>query len=137
MFRLVFLMLMSAYGKAAVMAAEACRENPVAGPRAAWEDAVQVCLETESTRKKGCPRSTFLGLCQAGLVKGVPAGEYTRSVKNGRYGEQAVALLREDARWADRGPDLWRAVMAGEEKKANSQMEVVIGLWRARLIVEG
>ena len=137
MFRLVFLMLMSAYGEAAVRAVEACQVNPVAGPRAAWEDAVQVCLGTESTRKKGCPRSTFLGLCQAGLVKGVPAREYTRSAKNGRYGERAVALLREDASWADRGPDLWRAVMAGEEKAANRQMEVVIGLWRAGLIVEG
>jgi hypothetical protein len=48
-----------------------------------------------------------------------------------------VALLREDVSWVDRGPDSWRAVMAGEEKKANGQMEVVIGLWRARLIVEG
>jgi hypothetical protein len=28
-------------------------------------------------------------------------------------------------------------VMAGEEKKANSQMGVVIGLWRAGLSVEG
>jgi hypothetical protein len=38
-------------------------------------------------------------------------------------------LLKDDTARKWTSGALWRVVMAGEEKKPNSQMEVVIALW--------
>ena len=52
-------------------------------PDYAWK------LESERTfgkgtalAKKGCPKGTFLGLCEEGLIKDIPKGQYTKSIKN-------------------------------------------------------
>ncbi|MFZ4595190.1 MAG: DUF6979 family protein, partial [Verrucomicrobiaceae bacterium] len=84
---------MSAYSEAAVHAVRLCQTQRVVDPVAAWEAAVQVFLPTEEGRKKSCPKSTFLGLCEEGLVKGVPTGNYTRSKLNKAYVLQAVRWL--------------------------------------------
>ena len=54
---------MSAYSEAAVHAVRLCQTQRVVDPVAAWEAAVQVFLPTEEGRKKSCPKSAFLGLC--------------------------------------------------------------------------
>jgi hypothetical protein len=46
-----------------------------------------------SAQKKGCPRGAFLGLCEEGLVKGIPAGNYTTSKDNKAYAVRAAELL--------------------------------------------
>ena len=127
---------MSAYGDAAVNAASVCQTQRVVDPVAAWEKAVQIHLRTQSGQKKGCPKSTFLGLCEGGLVKGVPVGNYTRSKDNKAYAIQAVRLLAKQPSLADDPRALWTAVMAGVSKEPNSQMDVVIALSRAGLILE-
>jgi hypothetical protein len=88
--------------------------------------------ESASLQEKGCPLDAFLGLCEEGLVSGVPAGTYTRSVKNKQHAVEAVGLLRFDPSLAANTSALWRRV-AGD-KKHNAQMDVVIGLWRAGVI---
>jgi hypothetical protein len=80
-------------------------------------------------RKKSCPKSTFLGLCEEGLIQDVPRGSYTRSHLNKEYALRALQLLKDDTARKWTSGALWRVVMAGEEKKPNSQMEVVIALW--------
>jgi hypothetical protein len=45
-----------------------------------------------TSRKKDCPRGAFLGLCEEGLVKGIPAGKYTASKDNKAYAVRAAAL---------------------------------------------
>jgi hypothetical protein len=60
------------YGEAALMATRgpSARTNPVAQ----WDSAMETLYPTSPTaRKKGCPRGAFLGLCEEGLVKGIPA----------------------------------------------------------------
>ena len=37
---------------------------------------MEVFPTQESSRKKGCPQSAFLGLCEDGYVKGIPQGRY-------------------------------------------------------------
>jgi len=66
---------MGRYGQTAVLATEFfCAEKTVSPPEA-WKDAAKsVFADSISSQVKGCPRSTYLGLCEAGLVQGVPAG---------------------------------------------------------------
>jgi hypothetical protein len=48
-------------------------------PVARWESAMEKLYPTsEAARKKGCPRGAYLGLCEEGLVKGIPAGRLRR-----------------------------------------------------------
>ncbi len=126
---------MGKYGEAAVEAANLVRNGREVSPVEAWWTAVgRLFPVSPSSRDKGCPKGTFLGLCEAGLVAGVAPGQYTSSQKNKRYGLRAVVLLRQNPELADDEAGLWRAVMAGEPKASNSQMDVVTSLWRHGLI---
>jgi hypothetical protein len=109
--------------------------SPGIDPAARWDTAMQRLYPTSPTaRKKGCPRGAFLGLCEEGLIKGIPTGNYTRSKENKAYAVQAAALLTADGRKWSIG-ELWRAVSNDPEKTHNSQMDVVLALWRNGLIV--
>lgn len=105
-------------------------------PRSAWEKAVREISESASSQGKVCPRGAYLGLCEEGAVSGIPRGDYCKANKNKEYALTALRLLKQDD---SRFPDekrLWQAVMEGEEKKTShqQQMDVVLSLWRARLI---
>lgn len=91
---------------------------------------------SQSSQEKGCPKGTFLGICGSGKVFGIPGGEYTRSEKNKLYGLKALEILRASPTLAEDELALWKRVMAGEEKAPNSQMDVVISLWKAGLLIK-
>ena len=85
-------------------------------------------------RRKGRPRGAFLGLCEEGLGRGVPAGHYGASADNKSYAVGAAALLTEGKQsWSTSA--LWQAVEPDPEKTHNSQMDVVLALWKNDLIV--
>jgi hypothetical protein len=124
---------MGMYGQVAIVATGLFRRGEAESPREAWEKAVALAYpESSSLQEKACPRDAYLGLCEEGLVSGVPAGKYTRSVKSKRYAVEAVGLLKLDPGLAENTSALWQRV-AGD-KKHNGQMDVVIGLWRAGVI---
>jgi hypothetical protein len=126
---------MSKYGQSAIDAVTFYQQAQAHTPREAWEHAVSHTFATEkASREKGCPRDAFLGLCEEGLVAGIPAGNYTRSVKNKRYALQAVKYLRRNPSLANDPGRLWDLVMEGEPKTPNQQMEVVTALWQKGLI---
>jgi len=122
------------YGEAAIMAA---RGGPAAGvdPVARWESALERLYPTSpAARNRGCPRGAFLGLCEEGLVKGIPAGRYTSAKENKDYAVRAAALLMEGKQsWSI--TTLWREVTNDPAKMHNSQMDVVLALWKNDLIV--
>jgi hypothetical protein len=122
------------YGEAAIMAT---RQGPSVStnPITRWESAMEKLYPTSSAaRKKGSPRAAFLGLCEEGLVKGIPAGHYTNSKDNKAYAVLAAALLTEGAqRWSRSA--LWQAVNKDPTKQENGQMDVVLALWNKDLIV--
>jgi hypothetical protein len=121
---------MTKYGTVAVNAARLLTTGLVESPREAWSRAASdVFGPGTSGAQKGCPKDAFLGLCEKGLVKGVPAGRYTRSEKNKAYALDAVALLETKPGLATRPRALWAAVMGGESKAHNGQMDVVVALW--------
>ena len=96
------------YGEAALMAVG--REfSSSPNPIARWDIAMERLYPTSPTaRRKSCPRGAFLGLCEEGLVKSIPAGQYTASMENKFYAVNAATLLAEGKQiWSASG--LWRA----------------------------
>ncbi|WP_279048376.1 DUF6979 family protein [Cedecea davisae] len=82
-----------------------------------------------SSRKKGCPRGAFLGLCEEGLIKGIPAGDYglKPASVNKYYAVKAADLLLSGEKLGSKS--LWARV-TDPEKKHNSQMDIVLELHR-------
>ena len=123
---------MAKYGAAAQLAAEIMNEDRVEQPREAWAFAVRrVFPNSLSSQRKSCPRDAFLALCQAGAVQGVPAGAYTKSIRNREYAIRALHALRADPGLINDPAGLWRRATGGEGTRHNSQREVVRALWLA------
>jgi hypothetical protein len=122
------------YGEAALMAARqgaSAKVNPVAR----WNDAMEKLYPTSATaRRKVCPRGAFLGLCEEGLIQGIPAGAYAATRDNKAYAVRAVALLTQGTEHRSTSA-LWRAVINGAERAHNNQMDVVLALWNNDLIL--
>lgn len=112
------------YGRAAIRAADLAQTG--AKPDDAWDEAVRLFTQSQSVRDKSCPRSTFLGLCAKGYVKGIDPGVYTASNLISEYGVKAVELLIAEPANSDLKPsDLWKLVWPS--KRHNGQMDVVLG----------
>jgi hypothetical protein len=88
---------------------------------------------SSAARKKGAPRGAFLGLCEEGLVTGIPAGQYSASRINKDYAVHAAKLLIEGTQQSSRSA-LWRAVTEGGDEQENGQIDVVLALWNNHLI---
>lgn len=125
---------MGQYGEVAKMAARLLSDRTFTQPDEAWGEAAGRLLLTPSSRAKACPRTTFLGLCASGAVRGVRPGSYTRATHNPRYAERAVDTLRSDPALASEPSRLWRIATAGKEVKPNGQMDVVTSLWSEGLL---
>lgn len=126
---------MDGYGDVAVKAANLIHQGLARSPKDAWNTAVAERFpDSKSSQEKSCPRSTFLGLCENGQVRGVTPGVYTRSKKNKEYAVRAIRELKHDRSLADDPARLWNAVLAGAVKAPNHQMAVVIALWRNDLV---
>jgi hypothetical protein len=87
-----------------------------------------------AARRKSCPRGAFLGLCEEGLVKGIPRGQYTASKEDKAYAVRAAALLAEGTQSWSRST-LWQAVTDDPHKAHDSQLDVVLALWKNGMIV--
>lgn len=128
---------MGKYGRAAESAAELLSRKAVQ-PRDAWNTAVaRIFPDSPSSRAKGCPRDSFLGLCSIGAIAGVQAGNYTRSVKNMSYVSRALRALRSNPALIENEDRLWEIATNGVKKVPNHQIEVLTALWRTRKIRDG
>ncbi|MBO8129813.1 MAG: hypothetical protein H0Z39_11580 [Peptococcaceae bacterium] len=126
---------MGKYGEIAIRAVALLQVEECADPSKAWDKAAaEVFTESVSSRKKGCPKNAFLGLCEEGRVKGVPAGTYTRSTKNKLYAVRAIEILQNQPELALDLKRLWEMVVQGNQIRHNQQMNVVVSLWNAGLI---
>lgn len=127
---------MNKYELVTIKTVEFYKSNPCYDIKKAWEiTADEVFGKNTASANKGCPKSTFLGLCEAGYVKGVRSGNYTRSEKNKKYGMDAIKILQDNPELANTNSgakSLWK--MVAGDKQSNSQMEVVLALWNHNLI---
>lgn len=130
---------MNRYGEVAVKAVHSLLSGEVAQPLIAWKKAAtEVFGEGTWGQRKVCPKNAFLGLCEAGLVYGIASGKYVRSnstQKNKNYAIQAVSILRGRPDLEENKIGLWKVVTNGNDISHNSQMDVVLSLWKNNLIV--
>jgi hypothetical protein len=121
------------YGEAALLTARA-EAAYRSHPAERWVEIIKRLYPTSpvAQRKTG-PRNAFLSLCEAGVVKGIPAGQYAPSNKAKGYALRAVSLLRAGSLASATG--LWAAATEGEDVPHGGQMDVVLALWKNGLIV--
>lgn len=127
---------MGQYGEAAVRAARYCIEGDAQSPKEAWSRAISELSSSTESRRKSCPKDAFLGLCEAGLVCGIPAGDHGAPAgnKNGRYAVDACEILQSNPVLLGDRKALWNSVSRPRPENQNGQLEVVIALWKAGLI---
>lgn len=124
---------MRKYGEAAVRARQLILEYQMS-PVDAWKAAITRLTESQSSQAKSCPKSTFIGLCAAGLIAGIPASDFSgKRNKNAEYAMVAWGLLQAEPHLGDDPSALWARVTAAVPNSAvnhNGQMDVVLHLWR-------
>ena len=125
---------MGKYGEAAIYATEMIRDSGIDPPEA-WEES---CERVEGNPQK-CTRSAYLGLCEEGMIKNVPMGNYTDSTCNKRYAVEAVKLLRScPSLVAEPRRDLWEKALEnsckGKRIGQDGQLDVVLVLWNKGFI---
>ncbi len=125
---------MGIFGDSAILAVKLFAEKKVGDPIEAWEQAITTQTKSESVRMKCCPKSAFLGLCEVGLIHGIPKGTYTNSKKNKKYAIDAVKILRKNPTFLNEN-NLWVQIVR-KTIVQNGQMEVVLALWRNGLLVK-
>lgn len=125
---------MNKYAQIALQAVKIVKSKNV-GPKDAWDEAArQIFPESESSRKKGCPKNAFLGLCEKGLIIGIKQGNYTKSVDNKRYAIEAVNVLRRQGDMPEK--QLWESIKKNDQnKRHNQQMHVVRALFNKNCII--
>tara|TARA_R110002050_G_scaffold204522_4_gene340196 strand:+ start:124059 stop:124439 length:381 start_codon:yes stop_codon:yes gene_type:complete len=101
-------------------------------PLDAWKAACKKYAASKSAQDKGCPKSTFLGLCEEGYVKGIKKGKYTNSKINKSLGIEALEILMNNRNKEYSRRELWNNINV--DKTHNSQMDVVLALWDNDLI---
>ena len=125
---------MGQYGETAVRAVQLYASGIASSIVDAWKITGRNTLHAESSQDKSCPRTTFLGICESGIVAGVPAGKYNaRPSVNKQYGLDAIALLRRQPTLVNDKTLLWKNI-GNATKKPNEQMDVVATLWVNGLI---
>jgi hypothetical protein len=121
------------YGEAAILAARAEAEYR-SHPADRWMEVIKRLYPTSPTaQRKSGPRHAFLTLCEAGLVKGIPAGQYAAAHRGKTYASRAVSLLEAGTHTTINS--LWVEVNDGESTPHTGQMDVVLALWKNNLIV--
>ncbi|MVA97128.1 hypothetical protein GN330_07680 [Nitratireductor sp. CAU 1489] len=126
---------MGKYGNVAINAASSLASRQYDSPREAWHAAVKMEYPTQTaSQEKGCPRGAFIGLCEAGLVRGIEYAATGRQTKNGGYAVAAVESLRLNPALASDKSALWRQACPDQPKKENGQMDVVLTLLDAGLL---
>jgi hypothetical protein len=124
----------NSYGKTALKCVENFKDS--LSIKETWFQSVKEVFQSSiSSQEKGCPKNTFLGLCEEGLVKGIPKGNYTKSVKNKEYALKAIEILEQNTQTTFSPKELWEKLELGD-KRSNSQMDVVLMLWENGLIMK-
>jgi len=101
----------SSYEQVCTSRSGICRlysSSKVLSPRIAWDQATTNLFgKGTASQEKGCPRDAFLGLCEEGLIKGIPQGKYCHSVKNKQYALSALRHIKNNPTLLNQSARLW------------------------------
>ena len=128
---------MAQFGSAPVFATKAYTQGKFSTLLDAWDFAISQYSESNSIRGKVCPKDAYLGLCECGLVKGIPAGKYGGPARNvnGRYAVDAYRILKSNPTLAANKRALWDTIPEPRAVNENNQIDVVVSLLRAGMLV--
>jgi hypothetical protein len=100
-------LIMTSYGNVAIAVVNEYNESRCADLKGAWEHQ-RVKLKAA---KKPCPKSAFLGLCEAGRIRGIDAGNYgaPRNSPNTQYAIVATILIFSGQHFATK-KEFWQCV---------------------------
>ena len=102
-------------------------------PRGVWDKKAILQFGTKlSMVKKGCPKSTFLSLCEYGFIYGVAKGNYSDAKENKKITLDAMNIIKKFPHMGNNPKQLWDMVSGG--KTQNSQMDVICTLFSYRLL---
>ncbi|MEP6713682.1 MAG: hypothetical protein ABJA37_14745 [Ferruginibacter sp.] len=112
------------------LVAEAAYENIVNRKMdfdAAWYASAKEHIDSEQSRKKVCPRSTFIGLCESGDLKDIKEIKQSDSI-NYLYAKFAIAEWKKDQTITK--SEMWNRVLNkfGKAKNHQGQLDVVMGV---------
>ena len=120
------------YGDAAIEAVKHLNKIKLSNPEEAWDIVTQKIFGKDTAaQKKGCPRNTFLAICETGRIEGVKRGTYTKSRKNKSYAIEAIKILERNPELSANRKVLWQLIPECENKTHNNQMDVVTSLWNS------
>ncbi len=126
---------MGKYGNTAIAATKLIQKDRLVSPIIAWKIAAAKEFEGKSAMTKGCPKCAYLSLCGLGLVKGVSEGNYCDSLKNKNYVIKALEIIKIQPNVKHTEKSLWQKIIGNEFKVYNNQMDVLLSLWYAGLII--
>ncbi len=94
----------------------------------AWKNATEEIIKSKESREKGCPRKTFIGLCEAGLLKNITLTKESNSV-NYKYAKFAIGEWQKSKDISKK--EMWVEVQKKFKSNIqhNGQLDVVCGLW--------
>lgn len=113
-----------------------CKMSPVD----AWTQATS-SIPSTSSRAKLCPKRAFLGLCEEGLVKGIPKRTYfTDSCSWSKpCAVAAIALIRVDSKLLRLNPTALMKKVCQQlqilPRQHEGEMDVVLALWNCGYII--
>ncbi len=119
------------YGELAILFVEEYKKGKISISSKDWIYLAKKNGFPDTMAEKGCPKNTFLGLCEDGFVKGIPCGNYTSSTKNKGYALEALEILKRRPELSNNPRELWEEIA---DISYNQQMSVVCALWKANLI---
>ncbi len=127
---------MPPFGKVAVKAVQNYRSHRFPSPMGAWDAAIRDICTIDSIEEKICSRSVFLGLCEAGMVRGIPGGTYLKTKPgekspNKIFATSAAQLIAGEPGLV-RNKSRLRELLTDSGR--NAQIDVVIALWESGLI---
>lgn len=72
-----------------------------------------------------------MGLCEEGVVKGVPPGDYRAAAASKRHAIRACMMLCAEPDLRSHLEKLRKKVYDGTKRQERSELDVVLGLWHA------
>ena len=112
---------MNKYAQTAVLAAQYVKIGD--SPVQAWKKAsCEIFVPDSASQKKACPKNAFIGLYNEG------------NTLNGQYARKGLNYLKEHSNENITPRELWEIVTECSGKAYNSQMDVVIALYKKGLL---
>lgn len=95
----------------------------------AWDRAARDLISSEESRKKGCPRNTFIGICNSGSLNNIGPIPGNDSI-NFQYAQFAIDAWKKNKGISK--TDMWKQVVShfNKAKGHQGQLDVVLGLER-------